>query len=156
MTTLREYAGKLRRHEITGQFIRYAVIGCMNVALFFAIFNILTPAHASRLRTVVAYACAFLVTSVFSFALNKRWAFKDQSERIAHQYALFLSLTLVGLGLQTGVFALMLVPLHQYGRLGRNVAALPGIPISVIWNFTAYRRWTFNSATAAAIGPGSA
>jgi len=65
-------------------------------------------------------------------------------------------LTLIGLAMQTGVFTLVLIPLHQYGRLGRNIAALPGIPISVLWNFTAYRRWTFNSATAAAIGPGSA
>jgi putative flippase GtrA len=157
VTTLREYAGKVRRHEITGQFVRYAMVGIVNVILFFAIFNVLTPAHPSRARTVLAYAGAFLVTSVFSFTLNKRWAFKDtRRERIAHQYALFLSLTLVGLALQTGVFALLLIPLHQYGRLGRNVAALPGIPISVLWNFTAYRRWTFNSATAAAIGPGSA
>jgi putative flippase GtrA len=64
-------------------------------------------------------------------------------------------LTVVGLAIQLGVFSLLLIPLHQFGRLGRNVAALPGIPISVLWNFTAYRRWTFNSVTAAVTGPGS-
>jgi len=137
---------RLRRHEVTGQFIRYAVIGCANVILFFAIFNALTPAHPSRIRTVISYASAFLITSVFSFFLNKRWAFRDERrERIAHQYALFLFVTLIGLGFQTSVFALLLIPLHTHGRLGRNIAAVPGVPISVLWNFTAYRRWTFKA-----------
>ena len=156
MANLREVAGRVRRHEITGQFARYAAIGCLNVALFFSIFNLLTPDHATRVRTIAAYSCAFLVTNVVSFTLNKLWAFKDKRrERVMHQYALFLLLTIVGLGLQLGVFSLLLIPLHQFGRLGRNVAALPGIPISVLWNFTAYRRWTFNSVTAAVTGPGS-
>jgi putative flippase GtrA len=157
MSALRSFAIRVRDHEITGQFLRYAAIGVLNVIFFFLIFNLLTPAHTTRARTVVAYAAAFFITSVFSFALNKIWAFKDtRRERIAHQYALFLLLTLIGLGLQTGVFTLLLIPLHHHGRLGRNVAAVPGIPISVLWNFTAYRRWTFNAATAAAAGPGSA
>jgi putative flippase GtrA len=156
MSQLGDFAGRVRRHEMTGQFIRYAAVGVLNVLLFFALFNLLTPSHTTRARTVAAYAAAFLITSVISFALNKTWAFKDtRRERIAHQYALFLVLTLVGLGIQTGVFALLLIPLHQYGRLGRNAAALPGIPISVLWNFTAYRRWTFNAVTAATAGPGS-
>jgi len=157
MSGLREFAVRVRHHEITGQFLRYAVIGVVNVLFFFALFNLFTPSAASRARTVAAYAAAFFITSLFSFAMNKIWAFKDtRRERIAHQYALFLFLTAIGLGLQTGIFTLVLIPLHQYGRLGRNVAALPGIPISVLWNFTAYRRWTFNAATAAASGPGSA
>jgi len=156
MSNLRELATRVRQHEITGQFLRYAAVGVLNVLLFFALFNLLTPAHPTRARTILAYAAAFLVTSVISYGLNKTWAFKDpRRERIAHQYALFLVLTLIGLGMQTGVFALLLIPLHQYGRLGRNAAALPGIPISVLWNFTAYRRWTFNAVTAAAAGPGS-
>jgi putative flippase GtrA len=157
MSGLRELAVRVRHHEITGQFLRYAAIGALNVLFFFILFNLFTPAHSTRARTVIAYAGAFLITSVFSFAMNKIWAFKDtRRERIAHQYALFLVLTLIGLGMQTGVFSLLLIPLHQYGRLGRNAAALPGIPLSVLWNFTAYRKWTFNAATAAASGPGSA
>jgi putative flippase GtrA len=157
MSGIREFAVRVRHHEITGQFMRYAAIGVLNVVIFFTLFNLFTPAHASRVRTVAAYAAAFLITSVFSFAMNKTWAFKDtRRERIAHQYVLFLLLTLVGLGLQTSVFALLLIPLHQYGRLGRNAAALPGIPLSVLWNFFAYRRWTFNAVTAAASGPGAA
>ena len=135
---------------MTGQFVRYAAVGCLNVALFFAIFNALTPEHSSRVRTIAAYATAFAITSVISFALNKLWAFKDnRRERVAHQYALFLFFTLIGLGLQLSVFSLLLLPLHQYGRLGRNAAALPAIPLAVLWNFTAYRRWTFRTAAPA-------
>ena len=55
----------------------------------------------------------------------------------------FLLMTLIGLALNTGAFRLLLIPLEEYGRLGRNAAALATVPISVAWNFTAYRRWTF-------------
>jgi putative flippase GtrA len=157
MSGLRELTVRVRHHEMTGQFVRYAAVGVLNVALFFAIFNVLTPAHASFVRVNVARAIAFLVTSVFSFALNKIWAFKDQSrEAVAKQYALFVFFTLIGFALQQGVFSLLLIPLHRYGRLGWNAANVPAIPLSVLWNFFAYRRWTFNAATAAAAGPGSA
>ena len=156
MTSVSDLIRRVRRHEMTGQFVRYAAVGCLNVVVFFGTFNLLTPAHSSKLRTTAAYIIGFLLTSVISFVLNKLWAFKDsRRDRIAHQYALFLGLTIVGLGLQLGIFSLLLVPLETYGRLGRNIATVPGIPISVLWNFTAYRRWTFNSVTAAVGGPGS-
>ena len=156
MSNMRDFATRVRHHEITGQFLRYAVVGAVNVAIFFTLLNLLTPGDASKVRKVVAYVTAFLITSVISFFLNKRWAFKDdRRHRVAHQYALFVVLTAIGSTMQTTVFWLLLIPLHHYGRIGTNAAALPGIPLSVLWNFTAYRRWTFNAVTAAAGGPGS-
>lgn len=147
MSQLTQVLRRIRHHEITAQFVRYAVVGCFNVLLFFALFNAFTSARESRVHTVLAYMAAFLITSAFSFTLNKWWAFKDTRREGVHvQFVVFVALTLVGLGLQTGVFALLLVPLHAHGRLGRNIAALPGIPISVLWNFTAYRRWAFTSS----------
>jgi putative flippase GtrA len=148
---LRDTYERVRHHEITGQFVRYAAIGVLNVALFFLIFNLLTPDRASFVRVNAARALAFIITSIISFALNKVWAFKDQRrERIAHQYARFVFFTLVGFAFQQGLFSLLLIPLHQYGRLGWNAANVPAIPLSVLWNFTAYRRWTFNAVTAPA------
>jgi putative flippase GtrA len=139
-----------RHHVVVGQFVRYGLVGCLNVIIFFSIFNLLTLGHASHARTILAQVPAFLVTSVVSFFLNKRWAFKDERRhRVAHQYALFLFLTLIGLGLQLSVSAVLLVPLHQFGRLGRNAAAASAIPFVVLWNFTAYKRWTFRTTAPA-------
>ena len=52
MGNLRELAGRVRRHEITGQFVRYATVGCLNVTVFFSLFNALTPEDATTARTL--------------------------------------------------------------------------------------------------------
>lgn len=135
-----ETYARLEQYEIVHQFVKYAMVGCLNTALFIGIFNALDLA----IPTVSAYATAFFVTSVGSFLLNKWWSFRDhRKERVVRQYLRFVTFTLIGLGLNTGAFRLLLIPLEQYGRLGKNAAALATVPLSVVWNFSAYRRWTF-------------
>ena len=91
-------------------------------------------------------AIGFFIASINSFLLNKAWAFRDQRrEAVVRQYFTFLFFTLVGLALHTGAFALLLVPLDVHGQIGRNLALLCALPVSVIWNFTSYRLWTFRT-----------
>lgn len=135
---------RLHRHEIVRQFVKYAMVGAVNTVMFFTLFNVLD----TWIHTVAAYAVAFFSTSVWSFALNKFWSFRDhRTERIfvVRQYVLFAVLTLAGLALNTGAFRLALIPLAKYGRLGKNAAALCTSPLSILWNFTAYRRWIFKA-----------
>jgi putative flippase GtrA len=133
---------KLNQYEIVRQFVKYAMVGALNVALFLAIFNGL---RETGLHIIGAYAAGFFTTNVVSFFLNKRWSFRDERrERVARQYLLFAFLTLVGFGLSSTAFRLLLIPLDDLGRLGENLAALGAIPISVMWNFTSYRLWAFN------------
>lgn len=139
---------RLHRHEIIRQFVKYAIVGCLNVAIFLGIFNGLLLMDVPALG---ANAVAFVVTSVNSFVLNKIWSFRDQRRHaVVRQYLVFVFFTLVGLGLNTSVFSLLLIPLGDYGTLGKNAAALGSLPISVIWNFTTYRKWTFNPKRGAA------
>ena len=133
---------RLHRHEIVRQFVKYAVVGCLNVAIFLAIFNSLLLVDVPALA---ANAIAFSVASVNSFVLNKIWSFRDRRRHaVVRQYFVFVFFTLVGLGMNTAVFSLLLIPLEGFGTLGKNAAALGSLPVSVIWNFTSYRRWTFH------------
>jgi putative flippase GtrA len=132
---------RLSRHEIVRQFVKYAVVGVLNVAIFLTIFNVL---RSMDVPVLGANAIAFVVTSVNSFLLNKFWSFRDhRREAFVRQYLVFVLFTIVGLALNTAVFRLLLIPLAQFDRLGENAAALGALPVSVIWNFTTYRRWTF-------------
>ncbi len=138
---------RLKRYEIVKQFVKYALVGALNVALFFLIFNGLRP--VTGLHTIGRYAIGFLITSVLSFFLNKFWSFRDpRRHAVMRQYLHFVSFTLVGLGLNTGVFSLLLIPLHKHGTIGENLAALFALPFSVLWNFTGYRYWVFSDARA--------
>ncbi len=140
---------RLREHEATGQFVRYALIGCLNFALSIAVFTVLG-------RSVAAYAVAFLASNTLSFFLNKHWAFRDARSDVARQYILFAAFTAIGLGLALGTFRLWLIVFDRYGPAGRYAAYLGSVPIAVLWNFTAYRRWTFRDARRSAAPEGSA
>jgi putative flippase GtrA len=132
---------RVTRHEIVRQFVKYAMIGMLNVAVHVGFFNLLI---VFGVPSVAANAAAFFVASINSFFLNKRWAFRDQRDQaVVRQYGVFLFFTLVGLALHTGAFSLLLIPLEDRGTLGKNIALLAALPVSVLWNFTSYRRWAF-------------
>jgi putative flippase GtrA len=133
---------RVTRHQVVHQFVKYAMVGVLNVCVHVGIFNILVFAG---LAALVANAIAFFFASINSFFWNKRWAFRDERrEAMVRQYLVFLFFTVVGLGLHTGAFSLLLIPLDQYGTLGKNAALLLALPVSVIWNFTCYKLWTFS------------
>lgn len=141
---------RLRRHEIVRQFVKYALVGAMNVAMFLAIFNFMLMLGV---HTLGANAVGFVLTSFNSFTLNKIWTFRDRRrDAVARQYLIFVLFTLVGLALNSGALTLLLVPLERYGTIGKNAAALLALPVSVIWNFNAYRRWIFRHGGHAADG----
>ena len=132
---------RVTRHEIVHQFVKYAMIGMLNVAVHVGFFNLFL---VIGVPSVASNALAFFIASINSFFLNKRWAFRDgRDHAVVRQYLVFLFFTLVGLALHTGAFSLLLIPLEERGTLGKNAALLLALPVSVLWNFTSYRRWTF-------------
>jgi putative flippase GtrA len=135
---------RLARYPTLHQFVRYAMVGVLNVGVGLAILNLLL---INGVQANLAQAAAFLVTSIQGFALHKTWAFKDEGKHpLLRGYLVFLLLTTVGLAINQIVFTLLLLPMRPLGLLGKNLAALGAIPFSVAWNFMAYRRWTFNPA----------
>jgi putative flippase GtrA len=142
---------RVTRHVVVHQFVKYAMIGILNVCVHVGIFNVLVLVG---MPTLAANALAFFLASINSFVWNKRWAFRDaRRNAIVRQYLVFLFFTVVGLGLHTGAFSLLLIPLDPHGTIGKNVALVLALPVSVIWNFTCYKLWTFTPTSA---GPSSA
>ena len=134
---------RVREHEAFGPFVRFAIVGGINFALYFAIYTVLI--HFGW-HPVAAAALAFALSSINSFFLNKFWAFRDKERTgISRQYLIFAFFTLIGLGINSGAVALFLIPLKRFGTLGKEGAALCAQPFSLAWNFTAYRRWTFRT-----------
>ena len=148
---------RVTRHQVVHQFVKYAMIGVLNVCVHVGVFNLLVL--TGGLPTLAANAIAFFVASINSFIWNKRWAFRDERRNaVLRQYLVFLFFTIVGLALHTGTFSLLLIPLDPHGTIGKNVALLLALPVSVIWNFTCYKLWTFTpgSPTPPRASPSSA
>lgn len=136
----------LKSRSIVRHFVKYSIVGAWNTVLFLGILNV---ARSAALAFALAYAVAFVVASFNSFVLNRLWTFRDREHGPAvRQYLVFIFFT--GIGLVLGEFSAhaLLSFLHQFGRIGENIAALGAVPVSVLWNFLAYRRWTFKHAPA--------
>jgi putative flippase GtrA len=145
---------RVTRYTIVHQFVKYAMIGVLNVCVHVGLFNLFLLAGV---HTLGANAGAFFLASINSFVLNKMWAFRDpRRHAIVRQYLVFLFFTVVGLGLHTALFSLLLVPLREYGTIGKNIALVTALPVSVIWNFTCYRLWTFRPRMSPPPGPAAA
>jgi putative flippase GtrA len=145
------------------QFSRFAVVGCLNVAVSFAVFLVFyrywpvssllgdvdgTPQRhlaaflsyfgASNVDAGIANAVGYLAGMVNSFLLNKRWTFEARG-RASVQMRRFAILNVVGLvGSSAILFALV------------DVARAPYLPVWVattavvmIANFLGNKYWTF-------------
>lgn len=127
--------------EVVRHFVKFVIVGAVNAAMFATIYFGLRWLGAIP---GVAYAPAFLVTNVNSYVLNRHWTFRDRAKvPVARQYLRFAMFTIVGLVLGELVLHPMLVVLEGFGGLGELIAAFAPAPILALWNFNAYRRWTF-------------
>ncbi|MDO8463229.1 MAG: GtrA family protein [bacterium] len=131
--------------ELRRSFIRYATIGVSNTALNFGMYAALTRGTTFwRAHYLAANALAFVVAVTWSFFWNKRWSFGNRERRYGVQYAKFILVTVVGLGIEQGMLALGVATLGILDLLAKLLAA----PLVVLWNFTMYRVWAFKEITA--------
>lgn len=132
------------RYPSVRHFIKYALVGLVNVGVHLLIYNLL---RVIGVQPLIAQGTGFMITSVQSYFLNKHWSFRDTGRHsVWRGYLVFVSLTLVGMAFNLTAFQLLLFELHRFGRLGENMAFFGAIPVSVLWNFYAYRRWTFSAS----------
>lgn len=158
---IKTVAAKLLDKKTLRQLLTFGVVGMLNTASDFAIFNVLyglvhVPLLLANMMTVT------LVMSM-SLYLNRRFVFGATHKSYASYIAKFLLVTLVGLyvlqnvilvtvlgileGMQqlTGIFANHLVQV--------NIAKAIGVIGSAIWNFTLYRAWVFRKTPAPTEAP---
>src|SRR5712691_10026700 len=83
---------------------RFGMVSVVATVVDFGIFNILViPKILSPLpATTISYSCGI----VTSFVLNKWFTFRGGRASVAHEFGLFVAISLVGLGLNNGAVAL--------------------------------------------------
>jgi putative flippase GtrA len=126
---------------VTGEAIRFAIVGVLQNALNVAVFALLTALGAHYAIAAVVAAVAALLAS---FAFNRAWTFPGRHAPIHHQgarYALVYA-SAVGLGVLILTF---LVELAGFAEVPAQVAAILIVaPLSFLvqrsWVFTAPRR----------------
>lgn len=153
---------KREANETAKQAGKFGLVGILNTVIDFGVFNVLTQIFG--VYVVAANIVSVSVAIINSYIWNKNWTFQDKSKKhLPEQFVKFVTFSLIGMGIQTsvlwllatkwtatGVWAYSVVDLLGLERIFsesfvvNNWAKVWGIGLALIWNFVAYKKWTFN------------
>ncbi|OGE81368.1 MAG: hypothetical protein A3H72_03750 [Candidatus Doudnabacteria bacterium RIFCSPLOWO2_02_FULL_48_8] len=135
---------------VTGQFIRFAIIGGLNTAIDFALLNLLSWATGIYEGNwiILLNTISFSVAVINSYILNKRWAFGDQgSGEGGRKFTLFLAVSIVGAVINTAVVRVVSTNIDPMFGLSQelwlNVGKVLATGLSLVWNFIGYKILVF-------------
>ncbi len=146
----------LKKYPSIGQFFRFGLIGGLNTGVDLAILNILMILSGLSEGAPYAYfkAISFCAAATFSYFMNKKWAFKDNSKKKeVKKFSQFFIVSLVGAVINVTVATLivtyikpsmggvLVIPLSN--PLWGTVGALGGTAFGLIWNFFGYKLLVF-------------
>lgn len=138
--------------QVAGQFVRFAVVGVVNTAINFAVLNLLSHLTGIKSGPHVIYltVIAFAVALANSYFMNDYWVFKDEGHHEGgRKFSLFLTVSLIGAGLNSLVVYLVTTFVHPMFGLSEtlwlNFANLCGVGVGLVWNFIGYKIFVFKN-----------
>lgn len=128
-------AGGDARRVVTGQFIRFGLVGCTNTLVSWCTYALLVRAGADAL---LASGVAWTLGACNSYVQNRRWTFRSRG-RYAPELARFGVVQGAGL-------AVNLALLHELISgvgMDRLIAQAVVYPVTIALTFLMSRRWAF-------------
>jgi len=134
------------------QFVKFCLIGASSMVLDVTISRVLVTKVGMFWLTANALSFAVAVTN--GYLWNSLWTFRGMGTASRHtQYLKFVAVNLAGFGLNSLIFALVILVL--VGHVGSNPPPMPwgiakgtAVVLVAIWNFLANKHWTFAEARA--------
>jgi putative flippase GtrA len=120
---------------LTGQAVRYVLVGASNTAITLATYALL---GAVGVPAIAASAVAFAAGAVNGFALNRSWTFRSR-HRGPRAAARYVAVVTLGLGLNALAVAVA-VHVAELPRIAGEVVALPPVTATT---FLLARSWVF-------------
>jgi dolichol-phosphate mannosyltransferase len=131
----------MRSQRETERFVKFCLVGLSGVLVNLGLLTLLT--EAADLHYVISGAIAIEASILSNFILNELWTFRDRRvftpNRFVHRLLKFNLISLVGLGIQLGLLAL----LTEVAGLHYIFSALVGIAAASLFNFVFNKWWTW-------------
>lgn len=137
-----------RRFSVLFQIAKFGVVGVLNTLLDVGTLNLLSFWFGTYKGTPIIFmnSIGFAVGVINSYFWNKYWTFGSPAAKdfaAGKEFAEFIAVSAVGLGLNTGLVYLLTTFVSPPGGLAppvwENVAKAIAIPLSFAWNFTGYK-----------------
>lgn len=142
-----------RRIAVAYPFSKFLLVGGLNFLIDLAVLNALIALSgvSQGALAVVFKGAGFAVAVISSFFWNKFWTFRAATlEHAGVQFAEFLTVSVIGLLLNAGVFYLLNDVLGPRAGIApqtwASVAALGAAVAGLLWNFIGYKFFVFRKA----------
>ena len=112
------------------QFVRFGIVGASGMVVDFAV----TWLCKEKLRwnKYVSNSLGFILAATNNYIWNRLWTFESRSEAVGREYLSFLTISVIGLGLNNLVIYL----LHDRLKLNFYLSKLIAIGCVTLWNFS--------------------
>jgi putative flippase GtrA len=137
-------------HSSAAQLSRYAVIGCFNVALNAAIFNLLILISGISIGPMVTLfaVVTFIIVITQSFFWSAFWTFRNMSTKNRrYQYMRFFAVSSIVTVVNIGIIQVMVnvigAPYGIPAPVWANIALLCTIFTALLGNFLGYKHLVF-------------
>jgi putative flippase GtrA len=132
----------LRRDRMSGQAVRFVIVGLINTAVDLGTFALL--GLIPGMPHVAAKAASYVLGICNSFIWNKYWTFSaGKSERAKREFAIFFAVNLPPLLVNIIVFTLLGLWIDSGSFWVRIAKAFAAAVVSVTWNFLGSRYFAF-------------
>jgi putative flippase GtrA len=136
----------LRRDRLTGQAVRFVIVGLINTAVDLIAFYLLSLIPG--MPEVAAKGMSYVLGICNSFVWNKYWTFNaGSSERGRREFAVFFGVNTPPLIVNVVVFGLLGLWIDSGTFWVRMAKAFSAAVVSVVWNFLGSRYLAFRHST---------
>jgi putative flippase GtrA len=124
--------------DILTKFLKFAVVGTSGLFIDFGTTYLLK--EKAKINKYAASAVGFTLAATSNYFLNRIWTFHSTNPQIFYEYSSFIIVSIIGLGINTGVLWLLTKKTSLNFYISKAIATL----VTVLWNFTANFIFTFN------------
>jgi putative flippase GtrA len=111
------------------KFLKFCIVGFTGMTIDFGTTWLLK--EKVRINKYVANSAGFILAASSNYAFNRFWTFHSETPHVVVQYISFLSVSVIGLGINN----LVVYILNDRFRLNFYFSKLFAIAVVTLWNF---------------------
>ncbi|MBE6336575.1 MAG: GtrA family protein [Lentimicrobiaceae bacterium] len=120
------------------KFIKFGIVGFSGMIIDFG--STYLCKEIIKLNKYISNGIGFVLAATSNYFLNRTWTFESHDAQIGIQYMQFMTVSIIGLGINS----LVLYILNDRFKWNFYLSKLFAIGITTIWNFFANLLFTFS------------
>ena len=122
---------------LLSKLLKFGIVGCSGMIIDFGATYLCK--EILKINKFLSNGIGFILAATSNYFINRIWTFNSQTEDIGIEYAQFMTVSVIGLGINSLVLFLLNEKLKWNFYFSKVIA----IAITTIWNFFANLLFTF-------------